>query len=254
MNRTTALLAAIAFCAVCSAVYADYSANDKGMWPESWPKELEPLRKQSRTLEGPLVPQRHYEIPFTQREEFESAWPHILKVKSKGAPVILVRSPDTWLGATIKAGVRIHTPPAQTDNRANPEEPLPGPGWEDPTKVRGRWMWTTFIELVVDGNTVDLNRIPLPADTPIIDERFKDGQNKSLNRSEGQPTFLPLFGPAIVSPDGKIVRLVCDSVDTRRQFWPLLGPQPSSAEGQRRFMPLLGPAIVLPDGKIVLVD
>ena len=35
-----------------------------------------------------------------------------------------------------------------------------------------------FIELVVDGNIVDLNRIPLPADTPIIDERFKDGQKK----------------------------------------------------------------------------
>jgi hypothetical protein len=28
--------------------------------------------------------------------------------------------------------------------------------------------------LVVDGNIVDLNRIALPADTPIIDERFKD--------------------------------------------------------------------------------
>jgi hypothetical protein len=33
-------------------------------------------------------------------------------------------------------------------------------------------MNTTFIELVVDGNVVDLNRIALPADTPIIDERF----------------------------------------------------------------------------------
>lgn len=28
------------------------------------------------------------------------------------------------------------------------------------------------------GEIVDLNRIPLPADTPIIDERFKDGKNK----------------------------------------------------------------------------
>ena len=34
------------------------------------------------------------------------------------------------------------------------------------------------IELVVDGNIVDLNRIPLPADTPIIDKRFKDKHNK----------------------------------------------------------------------------
>jgi len=33
-------------------------------------------------------------------------------------------------------------------------------------------------ELVVDGDIVDLNRIPLPEDTPIIDERFKDRRNK----------------------------------------------------------------------------
>jgi hypothetical protein len=32
--------------------------------------------------------------------------------------------------------------------------------------------------LVVDGTVVDLNRIPLPGDTPIIDERFKNGQDK----------------------------------------------------------------------------
>jgi hypothetical protein len=30
-----------------------------------------------------------------------------------------------------------------------------------------------------DGDIVDLNRIPLPADTPIIDERFKDELNNS---------------------------------------------------------------------------
>ena len=30
----------------------------------------------------------------------------------------------------------------------------------------------TDIILVVDGNVVDLNRIPLPKDTPIIDQRF----------------------------------------------------------------------------------
>jgi hypothetical protein len=34
-------------------------------------------------------------------------------------------------------------------------------------------MWTTYIVLIVDGQTVDLNRIPLPGDTPIVDERFK---------------------------------------------------------------------------------
>ena len=44
-------------------------------------------------------------------------------------------------------------------------------------------MNTTFIELFVDGNIVDLNRIPLPADTPIIDERFNDTQNKAPNNN-----------------------------------------------------------------------
>jgi hypothetical protein len=34
----------------------------------------------------------------------------------------------------------------------------------------------TYIALVVDGDIVDLNRIPLPPDTPIVDERFK-GEN-----------------------------------------------------------------------------
>lgn len=166
MKRTTAFLAAIAFCAVCSTVYAFWSVIDKGTWPKSWPEELEPLRKQSRTLTGGLN-LTLYEIPFTKREDFESAWPHILKVKSKGAPVILLRGPDKHLGTLMTAGVRVQCPPPQTGNRVMPAAPLPGA-----THYRGRWLWTTFIELAVDGDIVDLNRIPLPADTPIIDERF----------------------------------------------------------------------------------
>ena len=57
-----------------------------------------------------------------------------------------------------------------------PEAPLPS------THVRERWMYTTFIELVVDGNIVDLNRVPLPADSPIIDERFADGPVRTPSR------------------------------------------------------------------------
>jgi len=173
MKTTIAFIAAIAFCAA-GPVFAIYEFQDKGTWPESWPKELEPLRKQARTLEGPEVLLRHYEIPFTGRDAFEAAWPYLLKVKSKGAPIILVRGPKTDFFEVKPAGVLIHTPPLQTDRRTNPEEPLAG-DWG--TNVRERWMWTTFIELAVDGHIVDLNRIPLPADTPIIDERFKDGRN-----------------------------------------------------------------------------
>jgi len=153
MKRTTYLVAATAICAISSAAYAMYEVADKGTWPDSWPKELEPLRKQARTYDGPMLPQPHYVIPFTKREEFESAWPHILSVKSKSAPVILLRSPSMFF--ECKAGVIIHCPPLQNAGKAMPEEPLPGDG-------SGRWMYTTYIELVVDGDIVDLNHLEFP--------------------------------------------------------------------------------------------
>lgn len=161
MKRAMAMLGAIVLLSACP-LYADYTVEERGSWPGSWPKELEALRKQSRTLEGPIRPLLHYAIPFTKRETFEAAWPHLLKVKSQGAPLVLRRGPSFWLGDEAKAGVCVHTPP-------DGEVPI-----ADPTKVAGRWERTIYIELIVDGEVVDLNRIPLPADTPIIDERFKD--------------------------------------------------------------------------------
>ncbi|MFZ5832454.1 MAG: hypothetical protein ACOY3P_20395 [Planctomycetota bacterium] len=129
-----------------------------------------------------MLPHRHYLIPFTSRDEFEAAWPHLLKVKSKGAPIILVRGPKTDFMVVKPAGVVIHSPPAGTDQQAKAdlEELLGGNRRGDP---RVRWMWTTYIELAVDGEIVDLNRIPLPADTPIIDQRFKDAQHGPSSRS-----------------------------------------------------------------------
>jgi hypothetical protein len=103
-------LAAIALCEVGPA-YADYTVSFNGEWPKSWPKELEPLRKQARTLVGPRVEYRNYAIPFTKREEFESAWPHLLKVNSKGAALRLVRAPNFFLGEDAKAGIVVHCPP-----------------------------------------------------------------------------------------------------------------------------------------------
>ena len=102
MNRIVTLLAAIVLC-WASPLYADYGVEDRGTWPESWPKELDGLRKQARTLEGPLEPLLHYAIPFTKREAFEAAWPHILSVKSQGAPLVLRRAPSFWLGKEAKA-------------------------------------------------------------------------------------------------------------------------------------------------------
>ena len=165
MKTTTAFLSAIIFC-VAGSVSAEYVVWETGIWPKSWPKELEPLRKQARTFEGPASPDRLYLIPFTKREDFEAAWPHLLKVKSKGAPIILVRGPRTDFFAIKPAGVLIKCPPAGITNPGTSR-----PGEED---VRTKWMNATYIELCVDGNVVDLNRLPLPADTPIVDERFKE--------------------------------------------------------------------------------
>jgi hypothetical protein len=167
MKTKCALLGPIAFFVVCSAASGDYAFWDKGMWPGSWPKELEPLRKQARTYEGPIDTDRRYLISFTNRDEFESAWPHILKVKSQGAPIILMRGPKTDFFEVKPAGVLIKAPPTRGDKPANPETPLPGE-----MDARTKWRNTTYIELVVDGQIVDLNRIPLPPDTQIVDERF----------------------------------------------------------------------------------
>jgi hypothetical protein len=172
MNRTTALLAGIALVVASSTAFALYSVENRGSWPKTWPAELEPLRKQARTLVGPEVECRHYAIPFAGREQFEAAWPHILKVKSKGAAIVLVCGPNFFLDKS-PAGVVVHCPPdGQANNPATPEAPI------NSTNVRERYLYMTWIELVVDGQIVDLNRIPLPPDTPIVDERFKAGVTK----------------------------------------------------------------------------
>lgn len=146
-------------------LYADYGVTDHGTWPESWPKELESLRKQSRTLEGPRQPLLHHAIPFTKRDEFESSWPHLLKVKSKGAPIILRRCPSFWIDGK-SPGVCIHTPPKG-------DAPI-----VDGKDAKGNWEQTIYIELIIDGEVIDLNRIQIPPDTPIIDERFAEPANK----------------------------------------------------------------------------
>ena len=169
MNRIIALIAAIALGAA-GAAYALSFLSNTGDWPKDWPKELEPLRKQARTLVHADAQSRHFGIAFTKREELEAAWPHILKVKTKGAPVFLVRSSGFYLGENAKAGIVIHSPPLnKLDEVETPN---------DSPDMRTRWQYTNYIELVVDGDIGDLNRIPLPADTPIVDERFKDEKGK----------------------------------------------------------------------------
>ena len=171
---TFVLVASIVLCTVGSVYALSIGARD-GRWPKSWPKELEPLRKQSWTIvyAGLELPKNEnvkkydlttYLIPFANREEFESAWPHILKLKSKGAPVTLLRGPHIRVATAKTAGVRILSRPGLAGERA------PGGGVPKSNRIE--------IELVVDGDIVDLNRIPLPADTPIIDKRFTGRKSK----------------------------------------------------------------------------
>ncbi len=42
----------------------------------------------------------------------------------------------------------------------------------DGKDANGGWEKTIYIVLIVDGGIVDLNCIPFPPDTPIIDQRF----------------------------------------------------------------------------------
>lgn len=164
MRRTIATLAAIAICAVCSTAAAVWEFSNEGAWPKSWPKALEPLRKRAGSIRGSEADLVIHHIPFTKREEFEAAWPYILQVKTKGAPLILVRSPGAhWHFGETKAGVLIHCPG---------EEPAEAVEQVPSDNLNIRWMHTNYIELVVDGEIVDLNRIRIPADTPIIDQRF----------------------------------------------------------------------------------
>jgi hypothetical protein len=65
------------------------------------------------------------------------------------------------VGKKVAAGVRIHAKARR----------LIAPGTGE--KPRSEEQTETYLDLIVDGKVVDLNRIPLPADTPIIDKRFE---------------------------------------------------------------------------------
>jgi hypothetical protein len=177
------------------------SASTSGTWPDTWPSELDVYRDQTTTVEvAHGIQETVYEISFRSREEFEKAWPHILKVKDKGAPLILERSPSIYhvSGSNLDVGVRILTSCRGAASGADGKiMPTDGPWPEDirssagvlpeyASVKDGKWVPTnreerrgfkfrarTDIMLVSDGKTIDLNRIPLPADTPIIDNRFK---------------------------------------------------------------------------------
>lgn len=169
----------LVFCGV-SFVWGLDAVGPGGKWPESWPKELEPFRAQSSTRLSGIAQSLTYEIPFNNRADFEAAWPHLLKIKTQGAPVCLVKHSTPGLRGEIRAGVYVRCPPSERGelNMKRVVEAVPkGTKWEP---YRGRMI---SLELVVDGEIVDLNRIELPAETPIIDARFMEQKEKPNSKS-----------------------------------------------------------------------
>ncbi|MBC8325916.1 MAG: hypothetical protein H8E27_09855 [Verrucomicrobia subdivision 3 bacterium] len=151
-----------------------------GWWPQDWPKELDPLRKQAWTWSHGRIHEgkayNSFEITFKDREQFEAMWPHLLKLRPKEVPLTLKRGPhvrvlDTRPAKNKTAGIRLFTwskaagnPPAKVKPEQTDFSKTPGVYFKDCT--------LHAIELVIDGKIVDLNRIRLPEDAKIVDERF----------------------------------------------------------------------------------
>jgi len=182
--------------------------DSQGRWPSSWPQSLEPLRDHARTIGIASGTQEDiYEITFADRGEFEKAWPSLIALKTPGAPLRLYRVgalPAGGLGqleSNAAPTVRIYAPPpcetvGPNGQKLRPSPPWPkeliGPNGELPEFVRdevrdGKLTWVAAtpgtddgfhyraridIDLVIDGQVIDLNRIALPHDTPIVDRRF----------------------------------------------------------------------------------
>lgn len=189
--------------------HAFVTFDDFGRWPKDWLEELEPFRERSQTAHFSVA---HivltYQIPFYNREEFEKVWPSILSLKSKGAPIRLVdldantgrwgkKGEDDWSNA--RPCVRVIAPPGSRFRWHNVEilkygPPRPPELWSEKGElpeyvhkeiVDGRQLWVagkgdsffefcwTELEIVVDGEVIDADRLELPEDEPVIDERKK---------------------------------------------------------------------------------
>ena len=132
--------------------------SETGAWPKTWPTELEPLRKQSVSGRGGQVMNPFHRIRFKKddRQSFETAWPHITSLKSEGTTLTLIDAKRYFTNDDgYVAGVTI-CPPMDGANSGQLSQ--------------------TRISLFVDGSVIDLNRIQLPANTPIEDTRFKNAR------------------------------------------------------------------------------
>jgi hypothetical protein len=221
MSRKGGIGIVIAWLAImlCPALgYAWIMISDKGTWPKTWPAALEPLREQARSMDvAHGIQQNEFEIVFKDREQFEKVWPAVLEVKSPGGVLILESLPsrsEAGPSSLTQPGVRILTPaygarvgeektdagsPQWLDALTSGGAPLPeyalslkGGKWaayDGSNRAGFMYRARTDIILAVDGRVVDLNRIPLPPDTPILDRRQLPGRGSpSPKRGDGAST------------------------------------------------------------------
>jgi hypothetical protein len=205
------VLAFLALIISSPAGFAITMIDETGMWPQSWPKELEPLRKDARTIRtATIIHEDIYEIHFKDRETFERSWPLLIGLKSKGGPLIINKvaiSPPNQvvIFSNEVPAVRTFISPAGSISGGL----AVGPPWPSSAllpdgllpeyirmgEVQGKKTWIPAtrgegfqgfmyrarvdIELIIDGKVIDLNRIRIPSDTPIIDKRWPAEESKS---------------------------------------------------------------------------
>jgi hypothetical protein len=228
-TKTLFLLVLVAMGLVWSMTALPYGVvYPSGNWPENWPKELEPFRERAQTVGyGVTVETEYYIIEFRTREEFETIWPALLRLKSKGAPLrlktadkpstdpndprvaherphvqIICPMRDKGRYQLLLDGTYRHIGPWAADlqmpNGILPERVVK-------RKKDGKWVvWEKeypLIDLVtgtdyegpaqqarvqltlyVDGDVIDLNRIRIPDNTPIEDNRVLDKNNKTSSK------------------------------------------------------------------------
>ncbi len=178
----------------------------EGLRPQVWSKDQQTIFQQRTSFRGWYfqfddVREALLELRCDSQADFEKLWPALVSVKSKGAPIILKKGESSYRGGPVVVrSVGILYPLRNREGLSRPgidpnllasvlrssDRPpeyvtaagkpftgvLPRPAPKRYELPEPLYRVRTDIMLVVDGDTIDLNRIPLPEDTPIIDERF----------------------------------------------------------------------------------
>jgi hypothetical protein len=199
MNVTRAIGCLCILGSACASSWALIGTQDRGNWPDYWPKELDPLRSHANTIMvAHGIQEDVHEIRFTSAEEFAQAWPFLLSVKSRNSRIMLVDGPYRYAtsGTSLTAGVLMLCTPDSTvtlpdgtttqavyakqylyDGQGGlPEYMALSEGkWKpsnDKTGASGfLYRARTDIVVVADGKIIDGNRLAVPKDTRLEDRR-----------------------------------------------------------------------------------